>query len=91
MLFYAIILFAITAIGGLILAAHVFRGKIAPSALSIGHALLGATGLILLFVLTLYDNASQSVTAGLIMMLVSSVGSFYLASFHVRKRLPSKC
>ena len=45
MLTYALLIFAIAAVGGLVLAASVLRGRLAPWALSIVHALLGATGL----------------------------------------------
>ena len=48
MLTYALIVFAIAAVGGLVLASSVLRGKLAPWALSILHALLGACGLVLL-------------------------------------------
>ena len=47
MLLYAILVFAVAAIGGLVLASSVLRGKLAPWAVSILHALLGATGLVL--------------------------------------------
>ena len=53
MLAYAILTFAIAAIGGVILAAHVLRNKFAPWALSLLHALLGAAGLALLIVAAL--------------------------------------
>lgn len=38
MISYALIAFAIAALGGLILALHVMRGKLAPWALSFLHA-----------------------------------------------------
>ncbi|HEX8758354.1 MAG TPA: hypothetical protein VF745_18605, partial [Steroidobacteraceae bacterium] len=51
MLDYVLIIFAIAAVGGLVLAAHVLRDKFAPWALSLLHALLGAAGLVLLIVM----------------------------------------
>ena len=45
---YALIVFAIAALGGLILASNVLRGRLAPWSVSILHALLGASGLLLL-------------------------------------------
>src|SRR5512146_3183449 len=45
MLLYAILVFAVAAIGGLVLASSVLRGKLAPWAISMLHALLGASGL----------------------------------------------
>ena len=47
MLKIAVLIFAIGALGGLVLANSVLRGKLAPWALSILHMLLGATGLVL--------------------------------------------
>ena len=48
MLTYALIVFVVAALGGLVLASSVLRGKLAPWALSILHALFGASGLVLL-------------------------------------------
>ncbi len=90
MLTAALIIFAIAAIGGLILAAHVLRDKFAPWALSVAHALLGAIGLILLIILLVQGAASQPVLVGFIILLIAALGGFFLASFHLRKRLPPK-
>jgi hypothetical protein len=90
MLSYALIVFAIAAVGGLILAAHVLRDKFAPWFLSLVHALLGAAGLILLITLLLQGNAPQKVIIGFVLLLVAALGGFFLASFHVRKKLPPK-
>lgn len=88
MLTYALIVFAIAAVGGLILAAHVLRGKFAPWALSVLHALLGAAGLVLLIVLLVQGSAPQRVMIGLVLLIVAALGGFFLASFHLRKTLP---
>jgi hypothetical protein len=90
MLNYALLVFAIAALGGLVLAAHVLRGKFAPWALSLLHALLGATGLALLIVLLLQGSAPQRVLTGFVLLLLAALGGFFLASFHVRKQLPPK-
>lgn len=86
----AIIIFAIAAVGGLILAAHVLRNKFAPWALSLVHALLGAIGLILLIVVLAEGSAPQPVLIGFILLLIAALGGFFLASFHARKQLPPK-
>lgn len=86
----ALIVFAIAAVGGLILAAHVLRGKFAPWALSVLHALLGAAGLVLLIVLLLQGATMQRVLAGFVLLLVAALGGFFLASFHLRRKLPPK-
>ncbi|MER1967692.1 hypothetical protein [Castellaniella sp. GW247-6E4] len=86
----AIIVFAIAAVGGLILAAHVLRDKFAPWALSLLHALLGAVGLILLIIALIQGSSSQPVLIGFILLLIAALGGFFLVSFHARKRLPPK-
>lgn len=90
MLNYAILVFAIGALGGLVLAAHVLRNKFAPWFLSLLHAGLGATGLILLILMLVQGNAPQQVLIAFILLLAAALGGFFLASFHLRKKLPPK-
>ena len=90
MLNYALIAFAIAAVGGLVLAASVMRDKFAPWALSVVHALLGATGLVLLIAILMQGSAPQQVLIGFVLLLVAALGGFFLASFHVRKKIPPK-
>ncbi len=90
MLTFALLVFAVGAIGGLVLASHVLRGKFAPWALSLIHALLGAIGLILLIVVLVHGAATHQVTISFILFLIAALGGFALASFHLRKRLPPK-
>lgn len=90
MLNSAVLIFAIAAVGGLILALHVLRGKFAPWLLSLVHAALGAAGLILLLLTLLQGNASPKLAWVLGILLVAALGGFYLASLHLRKRLPPK-
>lgn len=89
MLTYAVIVFAIAAVGGLLLAASVLRGKLAPWALSIVHALLGATGLIML-VMVVMKGASGRVSAALGLLVIAALGGFYLASMHYRRAIAPK-
>lgn len=90
MLNYAILVFAIGALGGLVLAAHVLRNKFAPWLLSLLHAGLGATGLILLLLMLIQGNAPQQVFIAFALLLAAALGGFFLASFHLRKKLPPK-
>jgi hypothetical protein len=90
MLTYALIVFAIAAVGGLYLASHVLRGKLAPWTVSIAHALLGATGLLLLIFEVLQGPPAARVTAALALLVVAALGGFYLATLHLRKALPPK-
>ena len=88
MLNIAAVVFAIAAVGGVVLALHVLRGKFAPWALSLVHALLGATGLALLILVVFQGLRGSLVVWSLAAFLVAALGGFYLASAHLRKRLP---
>jgi hypothetical protein len=90
MLNYAILIFAIAAIGGLILASSVLRNKLAPWALSIVHALLGAAGLVVLIVMALGGSAPGRLTAALGLLVLAALGGFFLASFHMRNKIAPK-
>ena len=90
MLTYAVLVFAIAAVGGLVLASSVLRGKMAPWAISIVHALLGATGLVLLIATVLQGAAPGRVTAALGLLVVAALGGFYLASIHLRGQVAPK-
>ncbi len=93
-LLYALGVFAVAAIGGLIMANNIFNGKLAPWPLSLLHAALGATGLVLvlLAVMSSMGQAASGaggnagiITAGI--LLVTALGGFFLASFHLRSKL----
>lgn len=90
MLNYALITLGLTAAGGLILAASVLRDKLAPWILSLVHALLGASGLILLLAILLKGSAPQQILVGFALLLVAALGGFFLASFHFRQKTPPK-
>lgn len=90
MILYAVSVFALAALAGLYLAAHVLRDKFAPWAVSLLHAGLGALGLILLIVALVQEAASQAVVIGFVILLLAALGGFFLASFHLRKRSPPK-
>jgi hypothetical protein len=90
MLSSAVIVFAIAAVGGLILALHVLRGRFAPWPVSILHALLGASGLVLVLLTVIGSEGSSLILGALLTLVVAALGGFFLASFHLRKRLPPK-
>jgi len=90
MLITALIVFAIAAMGGLFLASRVLRGHLAPWAISILHALLGASGLILLILTVVQGGASARVTAALAILILAALGGFFLASLHLRGRVAPK-
>ncbi|HEX8842054.1 MAG TPA: hypothetical protein VF757_07120 [Sphingomicrobium sp.] len=92
MLNIAVLVFAIGAVGGLVMANSVLRGRLAPWGLSVLHAALGATGLILtaLVVLDKSNDVASIVTTALIILVVAALGGFYLASIHARKAVAPK-
>jgi len=90
MTLYALLAFALAAVVGLMLASRVLRGQIAPWALSLLHAALGATGLVLLIVMLLNGSPPQRMTIAFVLLLIAALGGFLLASFHLRQKLPAK-
>ena len=86
MLSSAVLVFSAVALIGLYMASRVLRGRFAPWAVSLLHALLGATGLLLL----LGDGMLKGVTTrpvllSFLLFLITAVGGFFLASFHLRQ------
>lgn len=88
MTLYALIAFAIAALGGIYMAMKIFKGQLAPWAVSLLHAGLGAAGLLLLIAAYLKGNAG--VLMPLIILVITALGGFFLASFHARKKLAPK-
>ena len=89
MLNIAVLVFAIGAVGGLILANSVLRGRLAPWALSLLHAALGATGLVLtaLVVFGKTTGVASIVSIALLILVVAALAGFYLASLHARQQV----
>ncbi len=90
MLSLAVIVFAIAAVGGLILALHVLRNRFAPWSLSVLHALLGAAGLVLVLLALVGDEGGSLILGSLLTLVLAALGGFFLVSFHARKKLPPK-
>lgn len=90
MLTYAVIVFAIGALGGLALASYVLRGQLAPWALSLLHAALGAAGLLLVIYAALTSGISRTTVTALAILVIAALGGFYLASIHLRGELAKK-
>src|SRR3546814_13514962 len=85
MLTYALIVFAVAALGGLVLASSVLRGRLAPWAISILHALLGASGLVLLVVSVLQGQGAGRGPAALGLLVLAALGGFYPAPLHLHR------
>ena len=90
MLIYAVVLFTITALGGVILASKVLSGKLASWPVSVIHALFGASGLVILGLVALEGTAASQVTAALGLLIIAALGGFFLVSFHARKIVAAK-
>jgi len=87
---YALAVFIVAALGGAAMAWKILRGGLAPWALSLLHAALGATGLGLLVAAVLPGQAGSRVTAALVILVVAALGGFYLASLHARNTVAPK-
>jgi hypothetical protein len=90
MLTYAVIVFAVGALGGLVLASYVLRAKLAPWALSLVHAALGAIGLLLVIYAALSTGISGAALTALVILTIAALGGFYLASIHLRGEIAPK-
>lgn len=90
MLFAAVGLFAVSALGGLVLAVLHFKKKDLPLPLALVHGLLGASGLVALLLAVMSGGAPAKAGLALTLFVVAALGGFFLFSFHLRKkRLPS--
>jgi hypothetical protein len=90
MLRIAVFVFAVAALGGLVLAIRHFKGQDRPWPLAILHGLLGAAGLILLLVPVITGGVPALAKTALALFVVAALGGFLLFAFHIQnKRLPS--
>ena len=87
MLGYALVVFAVGALGGVMLATYVLQGRLAPWPLSLLHAGLGAVGLLLLIYAALTTGVSHTALASLVILVIAALGGFYLASIHLRGKV----
>jgi hypothetical protein len=90
MLTYAAVLFALGALGGLVMALRAFKAQPIPWPLAIGHGVLGASGLVLLIIGVLADVGGGTARIALGVLIVAALGGFYLVSFHLRKEAHPK-
>lgn len=84
MLFYALIVFAVGALGGVGLATYVLQDRLAPWPLSLLHAGLGAAGLLLVIYAAMTTAIPGAALVALIILVIAALGGFYLASVHLR-------
>ena len=87
---YALLVFLVGACGGLVLASFVLRGRFAPWAVSLLHALLGATGIALLVVAVMMDSLVALPLVALGLFLITAMLGFFLASLHFDQKVAMK-
>lgn len=86
MLLLSVILFAVAALGGLVLGGLGLRRKDLPMWLSIVHGIVAAAGLITLILVVLQGNAGLLLILSLILFLIAALGGFVLFSYHLRQK-----
>ncbi|MGH9941962.1 MAG: hypothetical protein ACRD9R_06340 [Pyrinomonadaceae bacterium] len=83
----AAVLFAIAALGGVVMAVMRLSGReLPPMGLAIVHGVVAAAGLIALILVVVGGAASTQATIALIGFVIAALGGFYLFSFHLRRQ-----
>lgn len=83
----ALVLFALAAVGGSIMAVMRFRGQPwPPFGLAIAHGLAAASGLVVLIFVVARGGMPAGGTVGLLLLLAAALGGFLLFSKHLRKQ-----
>ena len=82
-----IVLFAVAALGGLVLVGLRLRDQNPPLGVALVHGAVAAAGLIALALPVVGGHAAGPPTTALILFVVAALGGFFLLSFHLRKRL----
>lgn len=86
MLVLSVILFAIAALGGLVLGVSGLRQRDLPMWLSLIHGLIAAAGLVTLIIGVVQGNVGILAIISLVLFLIAALGGFVLFSFHLRKK-----
>lgn len=82
---YAVLMFAIAALGGATLAYMRIVKKDVSMPLALVHGTFAATGLVLL-ILGFIRMGGSGIGAALVVFLIAALGGFVLFSFHLRSR-----
>jgi hypothetical protein len=83
----AVLLFAIAALGGIVMAIMRLGGReLPPMGLAVVHGLFAASGLIALIVALIRYGYSIATVIALLGFLGAAVGGFYLFSLHLKKQ-----
>jgi hypothetical protein len=86
----AAVLFAIAALGGVVMAAMRFGGReLPPMALALIHGLFAASGLVALILFVINSTAPTLALVSLGVFVIAALGGFMLFSYHLKgKALP---
>lgn len=84
MLFTALILFGLAALGGLFLLQSHLRTDDAPLGVAAVHGLLGAAGLVVLIVTVLQGSAGSLLWGAFALFVVAALGGFVLIAKHLQ-------
>lgn len=83
----ALILFAVAALGGLVMAVMRFGGReLPPLGLAIVHGLFAAAGLVALILALVGQGFSVAATIALVGFVGAALGGFYLFSLHMKRQ-----
>ncbi len=83
----AIILFAIAALGGIVMAVMRLGGReLPPMGLAVVHGLFAAAGLVALILALVGSGYSIATILALLGFLGAALGGFYLFSLHLKKK-----
>ncbi len=89
MLVVAAVLFALAALGGIILATLHLKKNDAPVSLALVHGLAAAVGLVLLIIVVTQMPSTGLAGVALVIFLIAALGGFVLFAMHLmRKPLP---
>ena len=86
MLKIAVVLFALAALGGIILASLHLKTKNAPIPLALLHGLLAAAGLVLLITAVVQMASAGLAGVALVIFIIAALGGFVLFAMHLKKR-----
>lgn len=89
MLLYAVLLFALAAVGGLYLASRHWQGSTPPIAVALIHGLLAVLGLIIVIKLVMGGGSVGNLPIALGLFVVAAIGGLVLFGLHLKgKPLP---
>jgi hypothetical protein len=89
MWYAAIVLFALAAVGGVVMALKIRAGELPPKALALGHGALAATGLVLLLIAVLDTGAGGLAAVALVLFVGAALGGFVMFAGHLKERVPT--